>query len=114
MAVAVLSPAPTTPAAKTAARECLREFVAVADGRADALIAVGAALTEREAPNAPQAIKNEAVIRLSSWLQARPRAIRSQRLGEHLDTTYVTNHGPMFRLCGAKALLSPWKRRRAL
>lgn len=72
-----------------------------------------AVMVEREAPGAPQAIKDEAVIRFASYLvQSLPGTISQERLGPK-DVEHVVNHAPMFRNCGAKGLLAPWKIRRA-
>ena len=80
--------------------------------------AVAAALVEREAPGAPQAIRDEAVIRCAGWLiDARP-ALRSTKIasadGSSLEREFNTSaHASAFRHSGAKALLSAWKIRRA-
>ena len=72
-----------------------------------------AAMVEREAPGAPQPIKNEAVVRFAGYLfYAAWGEKQSQSLGPR-STEFVTNHAPMFRNCGAKGLLSFWKVRRA-
>ena len=72
----VLSPAPTTPAAMQAARDYLGPLIGVRDDdRLDHLLAVAAALIEKEAPAASQAVKNEASTRFCGYLsQARPGA----------------------------------------
>ena len=71
MAVAILSPWPTTPAALAAARACLKAEVDrdLTDDRADALGMVASALVEKEAPAAPQVIRNEATIRAAGYLR---------------------------------------------
>ena len=118
-----LSPWPTTPAAKAAAIAQLKDAVAGAavdtregrdpDSRADQLGAVAAALVEREAPGAPQQVKDEAVIRMAGWLaQSDFGTIRVEEIGPR-KVEYAMNHGMAFRHSGAKALLSPWKVRRA-
>ncbi len=72
-----------------------------------------AAMVEREAPSAPQAAKDEAVIRFAGYLfSARWGELEKSSLGPR-DRNFVTNHAPMFRNCGAKGLLAPWKVRRA-
>ena len=115
MAVAILSPWPTTPAALAAARACLKAEVDrdMTDERADALGMAASALVEREAPAAPQVIRNEAVIRAAGYLrQSDYGGIRSEEIGPR-RVEYSMNHGMAFRHSGAKALLSPWKVRRA-
>ena len=71
------------------------------------------ALVEREAPNAPEAIQNEAAVRFAGYLaQSDFGTIRKEGIGPR-DVEYVVNHAAMFRNCGAKGLLSPYKVRRA-
>ena len=111
-----LSPWPTTPAATAAAVKRLQAAVAGAtesDERAAQLGAVASALVEREAPGAPQVIRDEAVIRFAGYLaQSDFGGIRQETIGP-MTTEYVVNHQAAFRNCGAMALLSPWKVRRA-
>lgn len=113
--VVVLSPAPTTPVATQTARDYLSPLIGVTgEVRLDQLIAVAAAVIEKEAPAAPQAIKNEAAVRFCGYLaQARPGAVRSHQLAESYRQEFVVNHGPAFRNCGAKSMLSPFVVRRA-
>ena len=81
--------------------------------RLDGLLAVAAAFVEREAPGAPQPVKNEAVVRFAGYLrQSDFGGIRREVIGPK-EAEYAMNHAPAFRSCGAKGLLSPWKRRRA-
>lgn len=116
MAVA-LSPWPTGEPAATAATERLQRLVL---GRTahdstvtDHLGATAAALVEREAPNAPQAVKDEAVVRFAGyWSQADFGTIAEEETGPK-RRQYVVNHAGAFRRCGAQGLLSPWKVRRA-
>ena len=120
----VLSPAPTTPAAMEAARNYVAAQIGgIVPGmaqakpgledRLDALIGAASALIERESPGAPQATKNEACVRMCGYLaQSDFGAVRSETIGPK-SAEYVTNHAAMFRACGAKSLLSPWKVRRA-
>ena len=83
-------------------------------GAADRLLAAATAMVEKEAPGAPEAIQNEAVIRFSGYLaQADYGTHRSETSVGNKSMEYVTNHSAMFRNCGAKGLLSPWKIRRA-
>ena len=74
---------------------------------------VASAMVEREAPGAPDAIKDEATIRLSGYLFSAYWGDRQKSSLGPMSTEYVTNHAPMFRNCGAKGLLSPWKVRHA-
>ena len=77
------------------------------------LLATATALVEREAPLAPEAVANESVVRFSGYLaQSDFGTIRKEGIGPR-DVEYVVNHAAMFRNCGAKGLLSPYKIRRA-
>ena len=117
MAVAqALSPWPTTPVASSAAIARLKAAVAGAaedDERAGSLGAMAGAFVEKEAPGAPQAIKDEAVIRFAGYLaQSDFGGVRAEQVGE-VRLEHAANHGMAFRHSGAKALLAPWKVRRA-
>ena len=60
-----------------------------------------AALVERYAPDAPEAIQNEAYVRLAGWLY-------------DSDPSSTSPGGPVaMRASGAASLLAPWKVRRA-
>lgn len=126
MAVGVcLSPVPTTPAMLTAARNYLSAQVGMGHDvngadtdtltRLDGLLAVASAMVEREAPSAPQAVKNEAVIRVAGYLrQSDFGGIKSETsVGGRAVEYFQTNGSLAFRNSGAKGLLSPWKVRRA-
>ena len=82
----------------------------------DALGMVAAARVEREAAGAPQAIRNEAVIRYAAYLgqsiAAEAGAVRKRTTGPY-DTEFIVNHANAWRHCGAAGLLAPWKVRRA-
>ena len=114
MAVATLSPWPTTSAALASATACLRGAIgATDDPTAQRLGSTAAALVERYAPSAPQAIKNEAVIRCAGWLHEAPAGgVRSEATGE-IRTSYMPSATGALRSSGAMGLLSPWKVRRA-
>ena len=114
MALAVLSPWPTSPAALATARACLSDAIGVtAESALDRLGSTAAALVEAFAPGAPQPVKNEAVIRTSGWLAEQPTAaVRSESVGA-ISSSYAPTHMSALRHSGAMALLSPWKVRRA-
>ena len=114
MALAILAPWPTTPAANADAVACLATAIGVTDEPTlDRLGAAAAALVERHAPAAPQPIKNEATIRCAGWLAQQPAAsVRSESVGD-IRTSYAAAHISALRHSGAMALLSPWKIRRA-
>ena len=76
------------------------------------LLAVGTALVERYAPDAPEALQNEAVIRVVGWLVGtNPASVVSESVGS-LETSYAVGQKSALRHSGAMALLSPWKVRR--
>ena len=116
MAIAVLSPWPNTTAtvALTAATDCLKAAIGEDDDEtAKRLGSTAGALVERYAPDAPQAIKNEAVIRAAGYLREQPAAAaRSESTGD-ISTVFAATHTSALRHSGAMALLSPWKVRRA-
>ena len=90
--------------------------VSVDETKAARLLAVCRARVEREAPQAPEAVANEAVYLFAGYLkESGSGALRSKSIGGESGFTrdYITNHGPAFRNCGAQSLLSPWKVRRA-
>ena len=114
MAVAILSPWPTTPAALTAARACLSAALGLDDdATTDRLGETAAALVEGFAPNAPQPIRNEAVIRCSGWLLDSPSSGIRRESGGPFDVSYSPVATGALRHSGAMGLLSPWKVRRA-
>lgn len=115
-----LSPWPPTTSvvARTAAVARLREAVAGrtldSDDAANHLGEVASATVEDYAPGAPQAVKDEAVIRFAGYLaEADYGAITSESTVGSKQIEYVTNHAAMFRNSGAGALLSRWRVRRA-
>ncbi|MDE0205991.1 MAG: hypothetical protein OXP66_08185 [Candidatus Tectomicrobia bacterium] len=69
------------------------------DARLRQLLAAGAALANRQAPGAPVAVANEALIRFAGYLYEGP----------------MEDYQPaaIWRRCGAAGLLSPWTIRRA-
>ena len=78
---------------------------------------VASALIERFCPEAPQVIRDEALLRCAGWLKATPSAmpLNSVRVG-----IIAIRRGPSMhqylsalRNSGAMALLAPWKVRRA-
>ena len=48
-----------------------------------------------------------------AFMQERGHDLENRKRWRVWDTAHVVNHGPTFRNCGASALLSPWKVRRA-
>ncbi len=74
---------------------------------------VASGLVENYASGAPQALKDEAVIRFSGYLaQSDFGTILKEGIGPR-TVDYVTNHASAFRNSGAAMLLSQWRVRRA-
>ena len=88
--------------------------LAVEQALADRLLPVATAIVDGYAPHAPAALQNEAVIRFCGYLANTDffGSVRSKTIGP-LSIEYVTNHASAFRSCGAAALLTRYKRRRA-
>ena len=77
------------------------------------LLAVASAMIEQYAPNAPEAMQNEAAVRFAGYLaQSDFGSIAKEDIGPRV-VEYPTNHAAMFRNSGAAALLSRWRMRRA-
>ena len=71
--------------------------------------AAASALVERYAPGAPQAIRDEATIRVAGYLKEMPKApIRSETVGP-MTVDYAPSMTNAMRHSGALALLSPWE-----
>ena len=77
------------------------------------LLAVAAALVNRYAPDAPDAVANEAAIRAAGWLAEQPSASITSETEGDIRTSYAPTMLSALRHSGAMALLSPWKVRRA-
>lgn len=87
--------------------------MAVNQALADRLHPVATAVVERYGPGAPSDVQDEAAIRFAGYLaQAKNIGMRKVNIGG-LDLEPVIDHAPAFRRCGAMALLSPWRVRRA-
>ena len=112
MAVAApLSPWPTADPAEAIARlkVAIAGRAAESDEAAAALGAMASARVEREAPGAPQSIRDEATIRYSGYMSGSDYgAIRAESIGPR-SVDYIANHGAMWRRCGAAGLLAPWR-----
>ena len=111
-----LAPWPRTGTqALTKAIAMLRSVARIADDETAARLgAVAAAMVEDYAPDAPQPLKDEAVIRLCGYLsQAGSGAVPSHNIGTVISQEYITNHANAWRNCGAGMLLSRWRVRRA-
>ena len=114
-----LSPWPpaTSAVARSAAVERLRKAVggrtADDENAASALGEAASAMVEDYAPGAPQAVKDEAVIRFAGYLAGSDfGTIVRESLGPKA-VEYATTHQNAWRNSGAGMLLSRWKVRRA-
>ena len=108
-------------AQRPAAIACIKVSIAggasLTDDRAAALGETASALVERFAPDAPQAVKNEAVIRIAGWIRARePKPVQAVTLnsGFRLDFRERFFAPNAMTNSGARSLLLPWRVRRAL
>ena len=90
----------------------LADAIGEPESTAGRLLAVTTALVVRYAPDAPDAVHNEAVIRAAGWLSERPYATSGETIGQLSDTFAPGQHSAL-RHSGAMALLSPYKVRRA-
>ena len=90
----------------------LAEAVGVDSTTATRLLAVAAALVNRFAPDAPDAIANEGAIRTTGWLAEQPSAAITSETEGDIRTSYAPSMQSALRHSGAMSLLSPWKNRR--
>ena len=76
---------------------------------------VAGELIQHYAPGAPQAVKNEAAVRIIGWLKDQPAfALRRTENEEGHEVEYQTAQNmSALRHSGAMALLTSWKIRRA-
>ena len=109
-----LSPWPNAgTAGETAALDYLKRacagFTKESDEAARALGQMASARVERDAPGAPQSVKNQAVVRYCGYMaQADFGTIRQESIGPK-ETQYVVNHQRAWVNCGARSILAPWK-----
>jgi hypothetical protein len=79
------------------------------------VLATADALVENYARAAPPAIKREAVTRCAAYLyRIQPGAPRQLSTGAVQQSLWIPRGSSPLRSSGATALLTPWKRRRAL
>ena len=78
------------------------------------LLGVAVALVENYAPEAPEAITDEAVIRVAGWLKGSPASgmYESQRGQRGFRLVRIMNPSAL-RSSGAAALLLPWREHHA-
>ncbi len=91
----------------------LAAALAVNQQLADRLHPVAVALVEKYAPQAPEAVQNEAAIRCAGWLWESPHGpIRSESTGDVRTAFDGPRSLGALRFSGAMGILSPWKVRR--
>ncbi|MCY4592608.1 MAG: hypothetical protein OXE86_19050 [Alphaproteobacteria bacterium] len=106
------APGPLEPTAPISAAD-LALAIGADETRAGHVLAAAWELVERYAPDAPEALHREAVIRCSGWLVQQPAgSVRSEAEGE-VSTSFAPSMTGALRHSGAMSLLSPWKVRRA-
>ena len=113
----VLTPVPTTETELDAALAYLAPLWGLSPTedreRMLGVLSMASALVEEHAPAAPQAIRNEAVVRAGGYFaQSDFGGIRSETIGEKA-MEYHLDHQAAFRRSGAMGLLTRWKIRRA-
>ena len=113
-----LSPWPTTAIGHAAAIVRLKEQIegraAYSDESAEALGRAAAAIVNEYAPGAPQAVKDEACIRLAGyWAQSDFGGVESETSVGDKKASYFRPPPSAFRYSGAMGMLTRWKVRRA-
>ena len=106
-----LSPWPTAQVEIEAATTTLAAAIGSSEEVAGRLGPVVAALVAQYASGAPAAVKSEAVIRASGWLQRTKPGLRKIGISS-VDIEYASGQSAL-RNSGAMSLLSPFKIRRA-
>ena len=99
--------------AVTITATALAEAVGTDSTTATRLLAVATELVTRHAPDAPDAIQNEAAIRCAGWLAEQPSAAITSETEGDIRTSYAPAMTSALRHSGGMALLSPWRVRRA-
>ena len=109
-------PSKTATASLNKARAYLRGAIGSSDLGGDQVDRLGreaAAMVEQYAPGAPEAVQDEAVVRFAGYLaQSDFGGIVREGIGPR-EVEYTVNHASAFRNCGAAALLTRWRVRRA-
>ena len=85
----------------------------LAADRAAAVLAAVTELVNRYAPDAPEAIRDEATIRAAGWLAQAPSGDQRREGTGDIDTAWSPNMTGALAASGAKGLLAPWRVRRA-
>ena len=93
--------------AQALAEEAISPLPTAADlERAARVLSVAVQMVDDYAPNAPDALKDEAVIRFGGYILGSDYGgVRTDEIGPQ-RTEYTTNHAAAFRNCGASMLLT--------
>ena len=89
-----LSPWPSSPVALQTAKTALAEAVGCSEDVAGRLGPVVAALVERYADGAPEAVKSESVIRAAGWLQRSKPGLRKIGISS-VDIEYASGQSAL-------------------
>ena len=81
--------------------------------RAASVLAAVTALVESYAPSAPEAIKDEAIIRCAGWMAQAPSGGQRREGTGDIDTAWSPAMTGALSASGAKGLLAPWRARGA-
>ena len=88
---------------------CLGDDMGFLDMELQALLDTAEAVVEQYSPNAPEAVRDRAVILVASYLNDQPSP------GDPGGpASSYRSHSNAFAFSGAKALLAPWRARRGL
>ena len=108
-----VSPVAPHPSGITVTAALLADEANASRSRAERVLAVAIQVVTDYAPGAPVALLDEGVIRFGSYLLGSDvGAVRKETVGPY-DVEHVVNHAAAFRNCGAAALLTRHKVRRA-
>ena len=109
--MAVIGGGGSSPAPLTAAE--LADRIETDTTTAEGLLTAAWPIICDYAPNAPPAVRQEALIRFAGWLAEAPATgVRSEAIGP-LQRSYMTSATGGFSQSGARALLGPFRARRA-
>ena len=110
-----LSPWPTDPAALAAAIAQLKAAVdpSLTDDRVQALGSAASALIESYAPGAPQALRDEATVRVAGRLHEQPAASRRSGSVGDITTSYTPSLTGVLLHSGVKSMLYTFRAKRA-
>lgn len=113
-----LSPWPATDAARNTLRRAFggteSDSSVPPDDVVDRLGGAAAALVEAHAPGAPQAVKDEAVIRCAAWMKSSPpnELFAISTGGDDMAFRPLASRNAL-RASGAAGLLAPWRKPRS-